>query len=82
LLKYFIQNYKYLNVNYLYIYIYIKSKRDQAIATFKRYDRNNNGKMDVSELKEALKTVFNLDVISDDKILVIIILKLFMSLIK
>ena len=38
--------------------------------------------MDVSELKEALKTVFNLDVISDDKILVIIILKLFMSLIK
>jgi len=64
------------------IYIYIKSKRDQAIAAFKRYDRNNNGKMDVSELKEALKTVFNLDVISDDKILVIIILKLFMSLIK
>ena len=82
MLKYFIQNYKYLNVNYLYIYIYIKSKRDQAIDTFKRYDRNNNGKMDVSELKEALKTVFNLDVISDDKILVIIILKLFMSLIK
>jgi Ca2+-binding EF-hand superfamily protein len=66
----------------IYIYIYIKSKRDQAIATFKRYDRNNNGKMDVSELKEALKTVFNLDVISDDKILVIIILKLFKSLIK
>ena len=47
-----------------------KVTHDQAVECFNRYDRDKNGKMNAQEIRQALKSLFNYDVVSGDMTLV------------